>query len=357
MYDEYSHTQHECLERHSVSRFLVQGLRSNDGRAKNDFYVDLVMSVDGLLTLVKSVYGILKRHRKLEESYRNLGWRLHFHGGVYTLADPEIHSFHLLKYSIRMGQTGWFEGSNATFRFSVVTILPGEIGEGQIANFPKIEIAPISSSRTESPPPLIMKKYTALMKDDWLSDDRKADALRYSKQFRDFMSGANIWSQDASGDYFRDRPKPPKWTGNEERVLFCLIQSGFKFQESWQKILQHAFVTRSEVGTAQQWYKIRKREGKGGISSKEVTDPSRQNQMIMEAKSICTEILEERLRCGVPALGEHPLKRKAAVLAERQDSSSPTSSLLAKRRKVTFSPVSACEPGVVDDGDVITNCS
>ena len=349
MYDEYSNT------RHSVSRFLVQGLRSNNGRAKNDFYVDLVMSVDGLLTLVKSVYGILKRHRKLDESYRNLGWRLHFHGGVYTLADPEIHSFHLLQYALREGQSGWFEGSNATFRFSVVAIHPGEIGEGQIANFPKIEVAPVSS-RTESPT-LIMKKYTALMKDDWLSDERKAEALRYSKQFRDFMSGANVWCQDASGDFFRDRPKPPKWTEKEERVLFCLIQSGFKFQESWQKILQHAFVTRSEVGTAQQWYKIRKRESKVGVSSKEwADDPSRQNHMIVEAKSICTEILEEHLRCGVPELGEHPLKRKATELAERQESSSPTSSLSAKRRKVNFSPVSACEPGM-DDGDVVTNCS
>jgi hypothetical protein len=355
MYEECSHqTNHESLVRHSVSRFLVQGLRSNNGRAKNDFYIDLVMSVDGLLTLVKSVYGILKRHRKLDESYRNLGWRLHFHGGVYTLADPEIHSFHLLKYAIRKGQSGWFEGSNATFRFSVVAIHPGEIGEGQIANFPKIEVAPVCP-RTPSPT-LIMKKFTSLMKDDWLSDDRKADALRYSKRFRDFMSGANVWSQDASGDYFRDRPKPPKWTEKEERALLCLIQSGFKFQESWQKILQHAFVTRSEVGTAQQWYKIRKRECKFTNCSNELTDPTRQNYMIVEAKSICTEILEEHLSCGVPELGEHPLKRKEAVLAERQESSSPTSSLLAKRRKVSFSPVSACEPGL-DDGDVVTNCS
>ena len=355
MYDEYHPTKEEPLVRHSVGRFLVQGLRSHNGRAKNDFYMDLVMSVDGLLTLVKSVYGILKRHRKLDESYRNLGWRLHFHGGVYTLADPEIHSFHLLQYAIREGQSGWFEGSNATFRFSVVAIHRGEIGEEQIANFPKIEVvAPISSC--SEAPASIMKKYTALMKDDWLSDDRKADALHYSTQFRDFMSGANVWSQDASGDYFRDRPKPPKWTDKEERVLFCLIQSGFKFQESWQKILQHAFVTRSEVGTAQQWYKIRKRDSKSCVSSKELTDPSRQNRMIVEAKSICTEILEEHLRCGVPELGEHPLKRKATELAERQESSSPTLSLSAKRRKLNFSPVSACEPGI-DDGDVVTNCS
>lgn len=344
MYSECYPPRTEPL-RHPVCRFLVQGLCSNVGRAKNDFFIDLVLSVDGLLTLVKSVYGILKRHRKLEESYRNLHWRIHFQGDVLTLADPEIHSFCLLKYAVGNGQSGWFEGSNASFRFSVFDIHTGEICPSRIGLYPKIEVATSHHLQTSTS---TLIQYTALMKDDWLSQERKSDAQDYNKRFRNFMSGANVWSQNASGDFFRDRPKPPKWTLKEERVLLCLIQSGCKFQESWQNILQHAFVNRSEVGTAQQWYKIRKRQSHS--VSKESTEHSNEcDRLIVEAKVLCTEILEKHLMSGVPELGDHPQKRKAEVISESQESSSFGSSP-SKRRRVSFSPSTTFDTGI-DDGD------
>ncbi len=335
---------------HPVCRFLVQSLCSSRGRAKNDFYVDLVLSVDGLLTLVKSVYGILKRHRKLEESYRNLHWRLHFHGDVFTLADPEIHNFCLLKYGLRNGQSGWFEGSTSSFRFSIFDMHAGEISHSLVSSYPKIELA---ATPRAGKCLLMVTSYTSLMKDDWLSDERKEYARHFKKRFRGFMSGANVWSQNATGEIFRDRPKPPKWTEREEQVLICLIHAGSKFQESWQNVLQHAFVNRSEVGTAQQWYKIRKRL-KNNTTSRESTGESNEREMIIEAKAICTMILEDHLKAGVPELGEHPHKRKVDVVSESQESSSLSS--LSKRRKVSFSPSSTLETGT-DDGDGCAECS
>jgi hypothetical protein len=319
----YQYRQPYEVVKHPICRFLVQGLSSNKGRAKNDFHVDVVLTVDGLLTLVKSVFGVLNKHHRISETYRSLRWRLHFHGDVFTLADPDIHSFRLLQYPLRNGQTGWFEGSNASFRFSVLSVQSGEICSSKLACYPKILVAP---SPTQN------RSFTPEMREDWLSEELKVRAKDHHRRFREYMSGANVWNQDASGDYFRDRPKPPKWTPQEEDILALLIHSGYKFQESWLSILQYCFVNRSEVGTAQQWYKVRKRQ----FSDSSHSDQSPKEDMIMEAKSLCLDHLELQLKARVPELGEHPLKRKNNTTFVQSQESNTLSA--TKRRKVTFSP-------------------
>jgi hypothetical protein len=341
MYLEYYEPRIE-LERHPVCRFLIQSLCSSKGRAKNDFYIDLVSSVDGLLTLVKSVYGIVKKFQKLEESYRTLHWRLHFQGDVFTLADPETHHFNMLRYALQDGQSGWFEGSNASFRFTVLHTHLSEICPSRIGNYPKIEV--VKRFRTLPANTSIPSTFTDLIKDDWLTDEQKTQGQDFNKRFREFSSGANVWNQNATGDFFRDRPKPPKWTEQEEEVIACLIQSDFKFQESWQNILRHAFVNRSEVGAAQQWYKLRKRSKETALES---LDSSTACMLIIRSKALCSDILENHLKTGVPELGEHPQKRKAEEVSESQDSGSTGFTSLRKRSRVSFSP-STIEETIVD---------
>jgi hypothetical protein len=322
------------LERHPVCRFQIQSLCSSKGRAKDDFYIDLVWSVDGLLTLVKSVYGILKKFQKLDESYRTLHWRLHFQGDVFTLADPETHHFHLLRYALQDGQSGWFEGSNSSFRFTVLHTHLAEICPSRIGNYPKIEV--VERLRTQpANNSITTRTFTDLMKDDWLSEEQKVQAQDFNKRFREFMSGANVWNQNATGDVFRDRPKPPKWSEKEEEVILCLIQSGFKFQESWQNILRHAFVNRSEVGVAQQWYKLRRR---GKERSSESLNSLTACMLIVRSKALCIEILGNHLKTGVPELGEHPQKRKIEEVSESHDSGSTEFAYSQKRRRISFSP-------------------
>lgn len=338
------------LERHPVCRFLVQSLCSSKGRAKNDFYIDLVWSVDGILTLVKSVFGILKKHQKLEESYRTLHWRLHFQGDVFTLADPETHHFQLLRYALQDGQIGWFEGSNASFRFTVLHSHLEEICPSRIGKYPKIDV--VGMLRTRPALATTFQTFTASMKDDWLSDGLKIQAQEFQKKFRKFMGGANVWNQNATGDFFRDRPKPPKWIEKEEEVIACLIQSSIKFQEAWQNILRYAFVNRSEVGVAQQWYKLRKRSNGRPLESP--LDPScTESMLIVQAKALCSEILQDHLRTGVPELGEHPRKRKVEEVSESHDSSGSTgcrASDLHKRRRVSYSPTSTIEETLFEIG-------
>jgi hypothetical protein len=302
MHAMYNHQNHQGYEviKHPICRFFVQGIC---GGAKSDFHVDLVLSVDGLLTLIKSVYGLLNKHQKTPDTYRSFNWRLHFHGAVFTIEDPDIHHFHLLQHPIRNGQTGWFEGSNINFRFSVVSVYAGEICPSKLSYYPKIYVLKTQSS------------FTSEMKEDWLSDELKGNAKDFHRRFREYMSGANVWNQDASGDYFRDRPKPPKWTSQEDEILSLLVHSGYKFQESWQCFLQYSFLNRSEVGTAQQWYKVRKRQ-LSDISSD--SDQSK-GDMIIQAKQLCMDLMEQHLKVGVPELGDHPLKRKNLVLSETHE--------------------------------------
>jgi hypothetical protein len=274
------------------------------------------LSVDGLLTLIKSAYGVLNKHNKTYDTYRSLSWRLHFHGDVHTLADPGIHHFHLLQHQLRNGQTGWFEGSNASFRFSVVEVHAGEISPNKLSHYPKIAVA-----RTP-------RSFSPVLKDDWLSSELKVRATEFRHEFKEYMGGANIWGRDASGDYFRHQPNPPKWTPKEEGILSVLVLSGYKFQESWLGILQYAFVKRSEVGTAQQWYKVRKKQ----VSDSSDREHSKED-MIVQAKHSCLDLLQGYLKAGVPQLPDHPLKRKNEVLAE----SFGSNILLGpKRRRVSF---------------------
>lgn len=338
------------IVRHPVCRFLIQGLCSKKGRAKNDFHIDLVLSVDGLLTLVKSVYGILKKNQELDESYRTLHWRLHFHGDVFTLADPEIHHFLLLHFPICNGESGRFEGSNASFRFTVMDVHAVEICPSQIENYPRIEM--IKTFKEAPSPTMVCAAFTGLMKDDWLCHERKAQARDFCIKFREFMGGANVWSQDASGEYYRDRPKPPKWSSKEEQVLRYLILSGYKFQESWQNIMQYAFVNRSEAGTAQQWYKVRSREGNASRPALEARDRASEGECIKKAKSLCSEILASHLKAGIPKLGQHPQKRTSGDVAVDGGGSEESlvdvrsSVSLPKRRKVEFSPTTLKLPEI-----------
>lgn len=300
----YYHSNHGYeTVKHPVCRFFVQGLSSSKGRAKSDVYVDLVLNVDGLLSLIRAVYDLMNQYFKTEESYRATNWRLHFHGDVFTIADPDIHHFHLLQYPIRNGQTGWFEGCNINFRFSILSVFAGETCSSKLDSYPRVYIG--KSRGTLS----------ADIKEDWLSDEMKNNAKDFHRRYRDYMAGANVWNQDASGAYFRDRPKPPKWTPTEEKILSLLVQSGHKFQESWQNILQFCFLNRSEVGTSQQWYKVRKRE-LSDLSSE--SDQSRED-LVVHAKQLCRDLMEKHFKLGVPELGEHPLKRKNPILSETCD--------------------------------------
>jgi len=333
MYIERYETRN-ALVKYPVCRFVVQSLNTLRGRAKSDFHIDLVLSVDGLLTLVKSVYGILKKHQQFAESYRTFNWRLHFHGDVFTLADPDIHHFHLLRYPIYNGQSGWFEGSNVSFRFSVTDVHAAEIFPSQIGSYPRIKVV----AQHQTLPPSAQGMFTDLMEDDWLSDESKIQAREFSNSFREYLGGANVWRQDTFGEFYRDRPHPAKWSKSEEDVLILLIQSGYKFQESWLNVLHYAFLNRSEVGTARQWYKIRRRENMAG--SLESNDKEkRDGNCVVKAKALCSKILESHLRAGVPELGEDPRKRKLVTESSESTASSNTAlGCMLKRRKVSFSP-------------------
>ena len=189
------------------------------------------------------------------------------------------------------------------FRFSVASVYSGEICASKLAYYPKIYVVKSQSI------------YTSEMKDDWLSDELKEEAKDFHRRYREYMNGANVWNQDASGEYFRDRPKFPKWTSKEDEILARLVHSGFKFQESWQCILRFCLLNRSEVGTAQQWYKVRKRQLLDTLSD---SDQSRED-MIVQAKEASIDLLEKHLKAGVPELGDHPLKRKNSILTESQE--------------------------------------
>jgi len=313
-----------------VCRFLVQGLCSSRGRTKSDFHVDLVLSVDGLLSLIKAIYGILNKHHKILDHYRSLHWRVHFHGDVYTLSDPEIHHFHLLKHPLANGQSGWFEGSNASFRFTVVQAVSNEICPSKLCDYPRISLLPSQPVA-----------FTEEMKDDWLSDRLKIQAHDYRIQFREFMGGANVWQKDECGEYYRDRPRSPKWSIAEEKIMALLIHAGCKFQESWLNVLRHAFVKRSEAGTAQQWYKIRKKQKNGTDSSD--SENSGGDGALAQVKTMSLNFLEKQLKEGVPELGEHPLKRTVSDLDENGQGYHDLSS--SKRRKVSFANVPSVSSG------------
>jgi hypothetical protein len=263
---------------HQVCRFIVQGLASRRGRARSDFHVDLLTSVDGLLTLVMAVYGVLNKNGVEKESYRCVKWRLNFGGVSFGLCDAEIHHFDLLRNSLQDGQTGWFKGASVSFRFSVASACREEISSTMLSSYPKIQVIRRGTS------------FSSSMNHDWLSADKRARALQFRQDFREHLDGANVVL-----------PKAPKWTSAEDDILYRLIKSGNTFQECWKSILQYGFVNRSEVGTSQEWYKIRKNR----IAPQMDQDPSKP-EFIVKAKMRCAELLEKHLQSGIPILEKHP---------------------------------------------------
>jgi hypothetical protein len=279
---------------HQVCRFIVQGLASRRGRARSDFHVDLLTSVDGLLTLVMAVYGVLNKNSIEKESYRCVKWRLNFGGVSFGLCDAEIHQFKLLQNSLRDGQTGWFKGASVSFRFSVESACTKEISSGMLSSYPKIQVIRRGTSLSSS------------MNHNWLSADKRARALQFRQDFREYLDGANA-------------SKALKWTSEEDDILYPLIKSGNKFQECWKSILQYGFVDRSEVGTSQEWYKIRMNR----TSPQMDQDPSKP-ELIVKAKRRCAELLEKHLQAGIPVLGKNPLSETDGdVLAELEDGTRP----------------------------------
>jgi hypothetical protein len=292
---------------HQVCRFIVQGLVSRRGRARSDFHVDLLTSVDGLLTLVMAVYGVLNKNSTEKESYRCVKWRLNFDGVSFGLCDADIHQFQLLQSPLRDGQTGWFKGASVSFRFSVERACTKEISSGMISSYPKIQVIRRGIS------------FSSSMDHDWLSADKRARALQFRQDFREYVDGANIWKKEWSGDYFRDHPKAHTWTSEEDDILYRLIKSGNTFQDCWKSILQYGFVNRSEVGTSQEWYNIRKNRTSPQIDQ----DPSKP-ELIVKAKRRCAELMEKHLQAGIPVLGKHPSSETDGdVLTELEDGIRP----------------------------------
>ena len=203
------------------------------------------------------------------------------------------------------GQKGWFQGKFVSFRFHVASANLTMIPSFKVPSFPRIRIAPAEGKELNSQSSNQIV-FSPLMQDDWLSTEKKAESLKFRQDFREYMDGANIWNKDWLGNYFRDRPKPPKWTEEEDKILSLLIRAGYKLQDSWRCILQYGFVNRSLVGTSQQWYKIRR-------SKLSQPDPSTESslakpELVMEAKRRCHQLMENHLRTGVPTLGKHPLE-------------------------------------------------
>ena len=275
---------------HQVCRFIVQGLASRRGRARSDFHVDLLTSVDGLLTLVMAVYGVLNKNSIEKESYRCVKWRLNFGGVSFGLCDANIHQFKLLRDPLRDGQTGWFKGASVSFRFSVESACTKEIPSSMLSTYPKIKVIRQGTS------------FSSSMSQNWLSADKRARALQFRQDFREYLDGADVWNKDCSGGSSRDRPKAPKWTSEEDDILYPLTKSGNTFQECWKSILQYGFVNRSEDGTSKEWYKIRNNR-----ISPQMDQYSFKPEFIIKAKRRCAELLEKHLQAGIPVLRKHPL--------------------------------------------------
>jgi hypothetical protein len=254
-----------------------------------------------------AVYGVLNKNSIEKESYRCVKWRINFGGVSFGICDTEIHHFKLLQNPLRDGQTGWFRGASVSFRFSVESACTKEISSGMLSSYPKIQVIRRGTS------------LSSFMSNDWLLADKRARALQFRQDFREYLDGANVWNKDRSGGYFRDRPKASKWTSEEDDILYPLIKSGNTFQECWKSILQYGFVNRSEVGTSQEWYKIRKNRTSLQIDH----DPSKP-ELIVKAKRRCAELLEKHLQAGIPVLGKHPLSETDGdVLAELEDGIRP----------------------------------
>jgi hypothetical protein len=215
-----------------VCRFLVQSVSCTKGRSKRDFYVDLVLAVDGLLTLIKSVYGILKKSQRMDETYRSLHWRLHFQGEVFTLADPEVHHFRFT--NVCKGQTGWFEGSKVSFRFTVLDTHSSEICSNRVGSYPRIEVAPHH----------IIGESTSVVDQFWISDEEKMKSLESCDDSQDSMNdtGPTVLC------------KAHRCTA-EDLVTTDLTHPHVSFKDSCKVILQYAAINGTKPVTAIPWEK------------------------------------------------------------------------------------------------------
>lgn len=304
-----------------------------------DFFVDVVLSVDGLLTLIKSVYGILRKYQGLEESYRNPHWRLHFQGNVLTLMDPEIHSFAFLQYALQNGQAGWFEGSNSSFRFKVFNTHIDEICPSLIGKYPRVEVAIKTREQRES-------CLTPELCDDWISPKMKANAcyLRSSYAY-DEANGENFCESHESDSQICDSNSFSKWTSSEKHILSLLLQTGNSFEDCWTSILQYTFIAKSKKDTAEQWQQLRSLLP-GEVSENE-EDIVLKGHIVIQVKSLCREIIlgfDKELMI----VAERVVKRPRPVLGDVVRFDLGTTMPHSKRRRVD-----ACLPSMPlrnDDG-------
>jgi hypothetical protein len=280
MFVEAYHPPRTEYVQHPVCRFLVQSLCCSKGRAKSDFFVDLVLSVDGLLILVKSVYGVLKNCQRLDESYRTLQWRLHFQGNVFTLADPEVHHFRFT--TLHDGQTGWFEGSTVSFRFTVFETHVSDICASQVGTYPRIEVAPHQTG--ESPITSTGDHFNPL-KDDLISEEPKTRSLESRKTKK------NIGEESSYETH--------RWTTREDCVVTNLTESGFTLEESCQENHQFVFIKKTKSVAAKQRNKLSRVEQVS--PKKRIDQPKPQGAILLQdAKVGSDDVIEGYFGKGVP---------------------------------------------------------
>jgi hypothetical protein len=233
-----------------VCRFRTAQLQGRRGYAKNDYYVDLVMSKHGLFHLVESVFGIFHAGTRsgflqFHQTKFSYGWR--DCPGVNYLDEQEPRLLQTL--SLEDGQKGSFKGASAEFDFVVVDAAFEDIDAAKSESYPKI--TPIPNTITSE------------LSDDWITKDMKQQCYCQSAKWKSYYEGENEWRRDRespSYDWVLRQPIRPCWRNEECEIMGLLLNAGCKFKKSYRSILQYAFTDRSEAATSGEWYKLQRED-------------------------------------------------------------------------------------------------
>jgi hypothetical protein len=322
---------------YTITRFLVKQLKGGAGYAKTDFYVDLVESEHGLLTLVKAVFDILQKNNLTGDAYYSHLWSITLHGVCYEhgwrncrqmkvknhVDDQDIQVLAQLDNALQKGQKGSFRGESAKFDVVIDNcdlLKKKKLSVEEIANYPKTTAIP-------SAPGL-----DATMSDAFVSEEVKEGAQKLRIGWKNHLEGDNEWRRDRESREFEwviGKPLPRVWDFDEMQILGLLLNSNQKFKKSWTNLLQFAFCDRAETATSQQWYKLRKESYRMEYIGRGLC----KDEQVILAKRLCLARLEKMLEAGVPTLGPHPLEIVESRLLKRgviTDATSPES----KKRKL-----------------------